>query len=331
MVNRPEREGEITRAADLAWDNPENQDFLNQYRQETGKEYTAGGLVPERDLAILQSQVSSATQEHATLLIQQLEYRNLGNRQEQETWETWQSIRYGNGTRPVKIGGQTWAPVRIAHLDDEGKKALAAQWLAEDPSRQEEFDRYQNLRDSYVASHAEFGRYEQWRDSVYQMPSLESYRQDLARNNPSAKAYFDTERKKILEKGPITTRELMAQMDQKTTTLEAYEAIYGIARTGYDKVLPVAVDTEGAYDPVQFTETGETSSSTPYPESEIDVEDAATRVYEANIYLSNYLGEQVNILDPFNPNPQRLLDLLPPNLRLTLDEIDYVSYVLAAD
>lgn len=221
---------------------PADIEFYESYRKLTGRDYKPGDM----DRMQLKRDIQTSTPQARRFVIQKHEYDNLGT----------SNARHLQRRIGQIVNGEWFPPgVQPGQYDPDVLWGIARDWASVQRSYPEYLELRQ-MRDMYLSTHPEFGEYDSWRDSMYNVVSnygptgLSYYRQKVSENNPGAKNYFDRRMSYIIENNPqATPDEIRQQLDQATISPDTWFAVSGRAMSQYSQSIPNA---GGYYDPVVF-------------------------------------------------------------------------------
>ena len=189
--------------------------FAARYKRLTGSEWTPTDYTDAKT----RHDLLRAPEAAKPFIEQSAAYYDLGSPQQQQAYDTYQSLI--NGEDP-----------RTAGIADEGARREAARtWLSR-TGKLDAYDELQQQRRAFEATHPEFGEYIGWRNQMYDLQTrlggnLEEYRRQATAQNPNAAHYFATKWQWIMQTFPED--EWAEQFEQATVSAAAFNAITGKA------------------------------------------------------------------------------------------------------
>ncbi len=232
----------------------EEQQWLRAYHAITGRHYREGDLATMQDRQRLTKELATAgSAEHRTLLQQAFDYHHLGTESQRRLLDEWEAIAFDDPGHPVTVAGRRVTPTELAGMDAEHRRALADAWL-QAGGRAGHVQELRDLRAAYEASHAEYAQVRAWARAKRAEwgDGLALYRQQLSRENPNARRYFEQQSALIRQHlgAGATPSALTAALDDVTLTMAAFEAVHGIRRSLYDPTpLPTSDPARAVADP----------------------------------------------------------------------------------
>lgn len=157
-------------------------------------------------------------------------YRNVGTEEQRTLADVYDAIVSGQGTSPVSVDGQAFAPDDIAQLDESQRKQLAKLYLNE----QGKWDDLQGLwaaKEQYRQSNPQLTDYWAFEDAANTYPAgIEAWARDAMRNPDYARYVADQERIDPNKAVPGT-----GLRNDMLTSPDAYRILMGQRVSVYDR------------------------------------------------------------------------------------------------
>lgn len=195
---------------------------------------------PEQQAAMdRRSTATAGSPEDITLDREADAYREMGTARQQSLSEGWNSVAFGPDENVpdyyvMTIAGTTTTAGDLRGMSDDDRMALADSWIAE-VGGTEELEAYRAERKAYIASHPEYGQFEEWKDIAYGYEGgLRAFRTDRAKGNPAFRDAVANQKQYLLDNG--TDAALVEdELDQWAASLAGYKAAQGIRSNIYDQ------------------------------------------------------------------------------------------------